>query len=84
MNEVSASHQIPNERYSCDNLRVPLLPHEAVFSTAERATVTILFGGLTWKHERLIEGLLAGAGYLCQQLFKQALHRFQGVRGNME
>jgi predicted nucleotide-binding protein (sugar kinase/HSP70/actin superfamily) len=30
--------------------------------------VTILFGGLTWKHERLIEGLLAGAGYLCQRL----------------
>jgi predicted nucleotide-binding protein (sugar kinase/HSP70/actin superfamily) len=30
--------------------------------------VTILFGGLTWKHERLIEGLLAGAGYLCQHL----------------
>jgi predicted nucleotide-binding protein (sugar kinase/HSP70/actin superfamily) len=34
----------------------------------ERSTVTILFGGLTWKHERLIEGLLAGAGYRCQHL----------------
>jgi hypothetical protein len=34
----------------------------------ERGSVTILFGGLTWKHERLIEGLLAGAGYLCQRL----------------
>jgi predicted nucleotide-binding protein (sugar kinase/HSP70/actin superfamily) len=30
--------------------------------------VTILFGGLTWKHERFIEGLLAGAGYLCRHL----------------
>jgi predicted nucleotide-binding protein (sugar kinase/HSP70/actin superfamily) len=30
--------------------------------------VTILFGGLTWKHERLIEGLLKGAGYRCQHL----------------
>jgi predicted nucleotide-binding protein (sugar kinase/HSP70/actin superfamily) len=28
----------------------------------------MLFGGLTWKHERLIEGLLAGAGYKCQRL----------------
>ncbi len=68
MNGVSAPHQIPDERYSCDNLRAPLIPHEAAFSAAERATVTILFGGLTWKHERLIEGLLAGAGYLCQKL----------------
>ena len=30
--------------------------------------MTILFGGLTWKHERFIEGLLAGAGYLCRHL----------------
>ena len=46
----------------------PLLPPELPFTAEERSTVTILFGGLTWKHERLIEGLLAGAGYRCQRL----------------
>jgi predicted nucleotide-binding protein (sugar kinase/HSP70/actin superfamily) len=46
----------------------PLRPQELPFTAEERGSVTILFGGLTWKHERLIEGLLAGAGYLCQHL----------------
>jgi predicted nucleotide-binding protein (sugar kinase/HSP70/actin superfamily) len=45
-----------------------LRPQELPFTAEERGSVTILFGGLTWKHERLIEGLLAGAGYLCQSL----------------
>ncbi len=45
-----------------------LRPREFAFTAEERSTVTILFGGLTWKHERLIEGLLAGAGYRCQHL----------------
>ncbi len=46
----------------------PLRPRELSFTAEERDSVTILFGGLTWKHERLIEGLLAGAGYRCQRL----------------
>ena len=46
----------------------PLRPHEFAFTAEERSSVTILFGGLTWKHERLIEGLLSGAGYRCQRL----------------
>ena len=46
----------------------PLRPREFAFTAGEQSTVTILFGGLTWKHERLIEGLLAGAGYRCQHL----------------
>ena len=45
-----------------------LRPHELPFLEEERGEVTILFGGLTWKHERLIEGLLGGAGYRCQAL----------------
>ena len=40
----------------------PLRPQELPFTAEERSSVTILFGGLTWKHERLFEGLLAGAG----------------------
>jgi predicted nucleotide-binding protein (sugar kinase/HSP70/actin superfamily) len=45
-----------------------LYPDELPFLEEERGDVTILFGGLTWKHERLITGLLAGAGYRCQAL----------------
>jgi hypothetical protein len=45
-----------------------LCPQELPFLEEERGKVTILFGGLTWKHERLIEGLLRGAGYRCQAL----------------
>jgi len=43
-------------------------PIELPFLAEERDHVTILFGGLTWKHERLIEGLLTGAGYRCKAL----------------
>ena len=45
-----------------------LCPDELPFLEEERDRVTILFGGLTWKHERLIEGLLGGAGYHCRPL----------------
>jgi len=35
---------------------------------SEREKVTIVFGGLTWKHERLIQGALENLGYLAQPL----------------
>ena len=38
-------------------------PIERAFSAAERDRVTILFGGLTWKHERLIRAAFESAGY---------------------
>lgn len=63
-----------SERVSSRPLRnggesaLPLRPREDAFTAEERERVTILFGGLTWKHERLIEGLLAGAGYKCRRL----------------
>src|SRR5688572_21823610 len=38
-------------------------PIERPFSAAERDRVTILFGGLTWKHERLIRAAFESAGY---------------------
>jgi predicted nucleotide-binding protein (sugar kinase/HSP70/actin superfamily) len=38
-------------------------PMERMFTKDERANVTILFGGLTWKHEKLIKGVLQGLGY---------------------
>jgi predicted nucleotide-binding protein (sugar kinase/HSP70/actin superfamily) len=38
-------------------------PIERPFTAAERDRVTILFGGLTWKHERLIRAAFESAGY---------------------
>lgn len=43
-------------------------PAEHPFTTEQREHVTILFGGLTWKHERLIQAALEACGYTCQPL----------------
>lgn len=59
---------VPPTRSPQQDLHRPLRPVELPFTAEERGTVTILFGGLTWKHERLIEGLLRGAGYRCEHL----------------
>jgi predicted nucleotide-binding protein (sugar kinase/HSP70/actin superfamily) len=41
-------------------------PIENVFTKAQRASTTILFGGLTWKHEKLIHATLERLGYKCE------------------
>jgi predicted nucleotide-binding protein (sugar kinase/HSP70/actin superfamily) len=38
-------------------------PAERPFTRRERDTTTVLFGGLTWKHERLIQASLHAQGY---------------------
>jgi predicted nucleotide-binding protein (sugar kinase/HSP70/actin superfamily) len=38
-------------------------PLEKMFTKDQRKNTTILFGGLTWKHEKLIKGALQGIGY---------------------
>jgi len=38
-------------------------PFENAFTKNDRDNTTILFGGLTWKHEKLIKGALEGLGY---------------------
>jgi predicted nucleotide-binding protein (sugar kinase/HSP70/actin superfamily) len=43
-------------------------PKEAPFQAAERGHVTVLFGGLTWKHEVMIQAVLRRSGLLCQRL----------------
>lgn len=43
-------------------------PPQRAFTAQQRATTTLLYIGLTWKHGRLIEASLTGLGYLCQQL----------------
>src|SRR6266480_3143377 len=43
-------------------------PAERSFGAEERATITILFGGLTWKHEKVIQAVFHGSGYKCEIL----------------
>jgi len=38
------------------------------FTRSEREQVTVIYGGLTWKHERLIQGALENLGYRAQPL----------------
>ena len=38
------------------------------FKREERDSVTILFGGLTWKHERLVQGVLHNLNYKAEPL----------------
>src|ERR1700752_3702328 len=38
------------------------------FTRADRDTTTILFGGLPWRTERIIQGVLEGSGYKAQIL----------------
>lgn len=38
------------------------------FRPADRETTTVLYGGLTWKHERLIQGVLHNLGYRAEPL----------------
>ncbi len=43
-------------------------PVENLFTKSQRDKTTILFGGLTWKHEKLIHGALESLGYMCEAL----------------
>ncbi len=43
-------------------------PAERRFTAAERQRVTILFGGLTWKHEELLRAVFERSGYRCDVL----------------
>lgn len=43
-------------------------PVEHAFTRSQRDRTTILFGGLTWKHEKLIHGALESLGYKCEAL----------------
>src|SRR5215472_9626527 len=38
-------------------------PVEKPFTKEQRGHTTLLFGGLTWKHEKLVHGALEGLGY---------------------
>src|SRR5487761_389551 len=43
-------------------------PAERPFVRSDRDNTTILFGGLTWKHEKLVHGALESLGYKCESV----------------
>src|SRR6202521_4312552 len=43
-------------------------PIEHPFTKLQRDHTTILFGGLTWKHERLVHAALESLGYRCESV----------------
>ena len=52
-------------------------PVERGFTAAERDRVTILFGGLTWKHEEMIKAVFRGSGYHCENIPTPVVADFQ-------
>jgi predicted nucleotide-binding protein (sugar kinase/HSP70/actin superfamily) len=52
-------------------------PVERTFNAAQRGHTTLLFGGLTWKHEKLIHGALEGLGYVAEALPAPNVSAFQ-------
>ena len=52
-------------------------PVERPFTADQRGNTTLLFGGLTWKHEKLIHGALEGLGYNAQTMPAPNVAAFQ-------
>lgn len=52
-------------------------PVEHPFTADQRGHTTLLFGGLTWKHEKLIHGALEGLGYISEALPTPNVSAFQ-------
>jgi predicted nucleotide-binding protein (sugar kinase/HSP70/actin superfamily) len=52
-------------------------PVERPFTKDQRGHTTLLFGGLTWKHERLVHGAFEGLGYLAEAVPTPDVNAFQ-------
>src|SRR6201987_3224121 len=52
-------------------------PVERTFTAPERDRVTILFGGMTWKHEEMIKAVFQGSGYHCENIPSPVVADFQ-------
>lgn len=52
-------------------------PVELPFTKDQRASTTLLFGGLTWKHEHLIRAAWEGMGYRCEVITTPDVKAFQ-------
>lgn len=52
-------------------------PKENPFTKDQRSHTTLLFGGLTWKHEHLLHGAFEGLGYKCEYVPTPNVDAFQ-------
>src|SRR5690348_8009570 len=52
-------------------------PIERAFTASERDKVTILIGGLTWKHEKVMKAVFEACGYKCDVLPTPNVAAFQ-------
>ena len=52
-------------------------PIEHPFTADQRPRTTLLFGGLTWKHEKLVHGAIEGLGYKCEVVPTPDVRAFQ-------
>jgi predicted nucleotide-binding protein (sugar kinase/HSP70/actin superfamily) len=52
-------------------------PAEKPFTKEQRGNTTLLFGGLTWKHEKLVHGALEGLGYRAEAVPTPNVRAFQ-------
>jgi predicted nucleotide-binding protein (sugar kinase/HSP70/actin superfamily) len=52
-------------------------PIERPFTADQRPRTTLLFGGLTWKHEKLVLGAIEGLGYKCEVVPTPDVRAFQ-------
>src|SRR5947209_6305970 len=52
-------------------------PVERPFTKDQRGHTTLLFGGLTWKHEKLVHGALESLGYLAEAVPTPNVKAFQ-------
>ena len=52
-------------------------PVERPFTKEQRCRTTLLFGGLTWKHEKLVHGALEGLGYIAEAVPTPNVRAFQ-------
>src|SRR5262245_21045185 len=71
--EREVARRVAEERHRLEAASRPARAHfhrpvERPFTAAERDRVTILFGGLTWKHEWLIRSAFQSAGYRVELL----------------
>ena len=55
-------------------------PVEHPFTKEQRGRTTLLFGGLTWKHEKLVHGALEGLGYIAEAVPTPNVRAFQTGR----
>src|ERR1041384_4643182 len=52
-------------------------PVARAFTKDQRGNTTLLFGGLTWKHEKLVHGALEGLGYRAEAVPTPNVRAFQ-------